>query len=135
MKFLLDTNICIFLIRNQFESIRSHIRSHRVGEIGVSAITEAELRFGADTSAQPTKNHAVLERFFLTLPVLAFDSACAREYGRIRAFLKKKGTPIGSLDMLIAAHALSEGMTVVTNNTREFKRVPGLPIADWTKGV
>lgn len=135
MKFLLDTNICIFLIRKQFESIRSHIRSHRVGEICVSAITEAELRFGADASAQSTKNHAVLERFFLTLPVLAFDSGCAREYGRIRAFLKKKGTPIGSLDMLIAAHALSEGMTVVTNNTREFKRVPRLPIADWTKGV
>ncbi len=133
MKFLLDTNICVFLIRNQFESIREHIRSHQVGEIGVSAITESELRFGADKSSDPAKNHAVLERFFLTLPVLAFDSGCAREYGRIRAFLEKKGTPIGSLDMLIAAHALGQGLTIVTNNTGEFKRVPGLRVVDWTK--
>lgn len=133
MKFLLDTNICVFLIRNQFERIRRHIRSHRVGEIGVSAITEAELRFGADKSFDPGKNHAVLERFFLTLPVLAFESGFAREYGRIRAILEKKGTPIGSLDTLIAAHALSEGLTVVTTNTREFKRVPGLRVVNWTK--
>ena len=114
MKFLLDTNICVFLIRNQSERVRDHIRRHRVGDIGVSAITESELRFGADKSSDPEKNHAVLERFFLTLPVLGFDSGCAREYGRIRAFLEKKGTPIGSLDTLIAAHALSGGMTVVT---------------------
>ena len=134
MKFLLDTNICVFLIRNQGERIRERIRSHRVGEIGVSAITESELRFGADKSSDPGKNHAVLERFFLTLPVLAFDSGCSREYGRIRTFLEKKGTPIGSLDTLIAAHALSRGMTVVSNNTREFKRVPGLRVEDWTKG-
>jgi tRNA(fMet)-specific endonuclease VapC len=133
VKFLLDTNICVFLIRNQFGSIREHIRSHRVGEIGVSAITESELRFGADKSSDPVKNHAVLERFFLTLPVLAFDSGCAREYGRIRTFLEKRGTPIGSLDMLIAAQALSEGLTIVTNNTGEFKRVPGLRVVDWTK--
>ena len=134
MKFLLDTNICVFLIRNQSERVRDHIRRRRVGDIGVSAITESELRFGADKSSDPEKNHAVLERFFLTLPVLAFDSGCAREYGRIRAFLEKKGTPIGSLDTLIAAHALSGEMTVVTNNTREFKRVPGLRVEDWTRG-
>lgn len=133
MKFLLDTNICVFLIRNQGERIREHIRSHRVGEIGISAITESELRFGADKSSDPGKNHAVLDRFFLTLPVLAFDSGCAREYGRIRTVLEKRGTPIGSLDTLIAAHALSEGLTIVTNNTGEFKRVPGLRVADWTK--
>ena len=133
MKFLLDTNICVFLIRNRFDQIREHIRSRRVGEIGVSAITESELRFGADKSSDPRKNHAVLERFFLTLPVLAFDSRCAREYGRIRAFLEMKRTPIGSLDTLIAAHAISGGMTVVTNNCREFKRVPGLQVVDWTK--
>jgi len=134
VKFLLDTNICVFLIRNQSERVRDHIRRRRVGDIGVSAITESELRFGADKSSDPEKNHAVLERFFLTLPVLAFDSGCAREYGRIRAFLEKKGTPIGSLDTLIAAHALSGEMTVVTNNTREFKRVPGLRVEDWTRG-
>ena len=134
MKFLLDTNICIFLIRNAGGRIREHIRSHRVGEVCVSAITESELRFGADKSSDPDTNHAVLDRFFLTLPVPAFDSACAREYGKIRAFLEKRGTPIGSLDTLIAAHALCVGLTVVTNNTREFKRVPGLLVEDWTKG-
>ena len=91
------------------------------------------MRFGADKSSDPAKNHAVLERFFLTLPVLALDSGCAREYGRVRAFLEKKGMAIGSLDTLIAAHALSAGLTVVTNNTREFKRVPGLRVVDWTK--
>ena len=115
MKFLLDTNICVFLIRNKGMRVHEHIRGHRVGEIGISAITECEL-------------------FFLTLPVLAFDSGCTREYGRIRAFLEKKGTPIGSLDMLIAAHALGMGLTLVTNNTREFSRVPRLRFEDWTKG-
>ncbi len=134
MKFLLDTNICVFLIRNASGRIREHIRSHQVGEVGVSAITESELRFEADKSSDPDTNHAVLDRVFLTLPVLAFDSACAREYGKIRAFLEKRGTPIGSLDTLIAAHAASSGLTVITNNTREFKRVPGLLVEDWTKG-
>ena len=133
MKFLLDTNICVFLIRKQRDSIRAHIQCHQVGEIGVSSITEAELRFGADKSSDPVKNHAILDRFFLTLPVLDFDSDCAREYGKIRAFLEKNGSPIGSLDTLIAAHALSAGLTVVTNNTREFQRMPGLSVVDWTQ--
>lgn len=133
MTFLLDTNICVFLIRNKSESLRAQIRSQPVGEIGVSAITESELRFGADKSSNPSNNHAVLDRFFLTLPVLAFDSGCSLYYGRVRAFLEKKGTPIGSLDTLIASHAMSAGLTLVTNNTREFKRVPGLRVVDWTK--
>ena len=133
MKFLLDTNICVFLIRKRSDSIRAHILRHQVGEIGVSSITEAELRFGADKSSDPVKNHAILDRFFLTLPVLDFDSDCAREYGKIREFLEKNGSPIGSLDTLIAAHALSAGLTVVTNNTREFQRMPGLSVVDWTQ--
>ena len=136
MKFLLDTNICVFLTRRSpgpHEAVGRHIERHRVGEIGVSAITESELRFGADKSSAPGKNHELLDRFFLTLPVLAFDSECAREYGRIRSFLESKGTPIGSLDTLIAAHALSAGLTVVTNNTREFQRVPELIVVDWTQ--
>ena len=133
MKFLLDTNICVFLIRKQSDAIRAHIQSHLVGEIGVSSITEAELRFGADKSSDPAKNHALLDRLFLTLPVMEFDSDCAREYGRIRAFLEKNVSPIGPLDTLIAAHALSAVLTVVTNNTREFQRVPGLSVVDWTQ--
>ena len=133
MKFLLDTNICVFLIRKQSDAIRAHIQSHQVGEIGVSSITVAELRFGADKSSNPTKNHALFDRFFLTLPVLDFDSDCAREFGIIRGFLEKNGSPIGSLDTLIAAHALRAVLTVVTNNTREFQRVPGLSGVDWTQ--
>ena len=133
MKFLLDTNICVFLIRKQSDSTRAHILRHRVGEIGISSITESELRFEADKSSDPARNHALLDRFLLTLPVLSFDSECAREYGKIRAFLEKNGSPIGSLDNLIAAHALSAGLTVVTNNTREFQGVPGLSVVDWTQ--
>ena len=133
MKYLLDTNICVFLIRRQSDAIREHLQRHQVGEIAISAITESELRFGADKSLDPAKNHAHLDRFLLTLPVLPFDSECAREYGRIRAFMEKNGTPIGSLDTLIAAHSLRAGLTIVTNNTREFQRVPGLSAVDWTQ--
>lgn len=133
MKILIDTNICVFLIRKQRDSIRDHLLRHQVGEIGISAITESELRFGADKSSDPARNHALLDRFLLTLPVLDFDSDCAREYGKIRSFLEKNGSPIGSLDTLIAAHALSAGLTLVTNNTREFQRVPGLSVVDWTQ--
>ena len=133
MKYLLDTNICIFLIRRQSDSVREHLQQHQVGDIAISAITESELRFGADKSSDPGKNNALLDRFLLTLPVLPFDSGCAREYGRLRAFLEKKGTPIGSLDTLIAAHSLCAGLTLVTNNTREFQRVPGLSVVDWTQ--
>ncbi len=101
-------------------------------EIGISSITLAELRYGANKSQFPQRNHLALDGFLLPLTVLALDSSVADEYGRIRAALERLGTAIGPLDTLIAAHALSLGLTLVTNNVGEFNRVSGLMIEDWT---
>jgi len=131
MTHLLDTCICVFLIRTKAETVRERFDSFQIGDLGVSAITSAELRFGADKSADPSKNHRQLDQFFLTLPILAFDEGASRHYGEIRAQLEKAGTPIGSLDLLIAAHGRSLDLTVVTHNQREFQRVPGLKVEDW----
>jgi tRNA(fMet)-specific endonuclease VapC len=132
MKFMLDTNACIFLIKKRSPEIISRIKKHSVGEIGISAITLAELRFGASKSLFVEKNHKALDDFILSLEVAFFDDKAASAYGDIRSYLEKAGTPIGSMDMLIGAHALSLGATVITNNLREFKRIKGLKVVDWT---
>jgi tRNA(fMet)-specific endonuclease VapC len=103
-----------------------------VGDLVVSSITEAELRFGADKSADPGKNHRQLDQFFLALPVLPFDRVAASDYGDIRVTLERAGTPIGPLDLLIAAHARALQLTLVTNNLKEFSRVPNLKVEDWS---
>ncbi len=133
MTHLLDTCICVFLIRgrSEAEELRQRIVGHEVGEMGISSITEAELRFGADKSAAPERNHRQLDRFLLALPVLPFGCDAARQYGTIRAALERSGTPIGPLDLLIAAHALAAGLVLVTHNVKEFARVPGLAVEDW----
>ena len=105
---------------------------YEVGEIGVSSVTAAELSYGAEKSAAVEQNREALSRFLLPLEVLAFRDEAAAAYGHVRAALEKAGTPIGPLDTLIAAHAVSLSVTLVTNNTREFSRVPGLEIEDWT---
>jgi tRNA(fMet)-specific endonuclease VapC len=133
VKFLLDTNLCVFLIRSPSVVLREHFQRHEVGEIGISAITVSELRLGAEKSSDPARNHALLDRFLLTLPVLDFDSECARECGRIRAFLEKEGIPLVAWETLIAAQALRAGLTIVTNVPEEFRRVPGLSVVDWTQ--
>jgi tRNA(fMet)-specific endonuclease VapC len=131
MKRLLDTYICIFLIRNKHPRFHEIFASYEIGELGISAVTESELRYGADKSQDPVRNHRQLNHFLLSLPVLPYDAECARHYGEIRSHLEKSGTPIGSMDLLIAAHARAEKLTLVTNNTKEFSRVPGLLIEDW----
>jgi len=98
----------------------------------VSSVTVSELEYRVAKSAATKKNQAALDKFLMPLEVIAYDETAARDYGAIRAQLEKKGTPIGSMDLMIAAHALSLGLTVVTNNVREFKRVLGLKIVDWT---
>jgi len=103
-----------------------------VGEIGVSVITVSELRYGVQKSARPQQNSRALEQFLLPLEIVDFSEEATKDYGRIRAALERQGTPIGPLDTLIAALAVSLGTTLVTNNTREFERVPGLRIEDWT---
>lgn len=131
MKMMLDTNICIYLIKQQPPTIIERFLSQPVGEIGISSVTAAELAYGASKSRYTSKNRHALEKFVAPLEVAAFDLAAAWSYGRIRGQLEAKGTPIGSMDMLIAAHALSLGVRLVSNNLREFRRVPGLRLENW----
>jgi tRNA(fMet)-specific endonuclease VapC len=130
--YLLDTNICIFVIKRKPPAVLARFQSHATDDIGLSSITLAELRYGADKSARPTQNHAALDSFLTPLTIAEFDAQAAAKYGKLRFELERQGTPIGSLDTLIAAHALSLGVAVVTNNTSEFGRVPGLRVEDWT---
>ena len=131
MKVLLDTNICIYLIRQRSPEVLRRFEEYEVGEIGVSAITVAELYFGARKSQRATQNARALEQFLLPLEIAEFSFEAAVVYGDIRATLEKRGTPVGPLDTLIAAHALSLEVTLVTNNTREFARVSNLTLDDW----
>ena len=132
MKYLLDTNICVFVIRKKSKHALQRLRQHPAGVVGISTITLAELRYGADKSQDPPKNHAALNAFLAPLEVVEFNAQAAGQYGSIRADLEKRGLPIGPLDTLIAAHAQSLGLTLVTNNLSEFNRVSGLAVEDWT---
>lgn len=131
MKLMLDTNTCIALIKRKPAHAIQKFSKYKIGDIGISAVTLAELRFGIAKSLHQAKNQAALDEFLLPLEIAPFDEAATVAYGALRATLEKKGTPIGALDTMIAAHALSLEVTLVTNNTREFKRVPKLEIADW----
>ncbi len=131
MSYMLDTNICIYLIKKQPEHVCNHFKSIRVGEICISSVTLAELMYGVEKSQHHEKNRVALEEFILPLDIMPFDDDSARQYGRIRSELQKKGTPIGALDMMIASHALRLNMTLVTNNVSEFSRVPHLNIENW----
>jgi tRNA(fMet)-specific endonuclease VapC len=131
LSHFLDTNTCIYLIRQRPAGALQRFEEFEVGEIGVSAITVSELRYGAEKSSRPEQNAQALERFLLPIEIMDFSAEAAKEYGRIRANLEKQGTPIGPLDTLIAAHVRSLDATLVTNNTREFERVQGLRLEDW----
>ena len=132
MRYMLDTNICIYLIKQKPEKVLRHFKAHSVGEIGISSITLAELRYGVERSQQVQKNRQALEEFVLPLEIAAFDEAAAEVYGSVRAGLEQAGMPVGSMDMLIGAHALSLGVTLVTNNLREFKKIKNLKVVDWS---
>ena len=131
MKFLLDTNICVALIRHRPDALIHRITSHAAGELGISSITLAELAHGVEKSARPEQNMSALEQFLLPLELADFDPKAALAYGKIRAQLERDGQIIGSMDLLIAAHAISLETTLVTNNVREFKRVTRLNVEDW----
>lgn len=131
MKILLDTDICIYAINRKRPEILSRVRDYRIGEVGISSITYAELRFGVENSARVEENLDRLERFLLPLEIVPFDAEAGRHYGRIRSELKRLGCPIGSNDLLIAAHALALDTTLVTNNVREFSRIDGLRVEQW----
>jgi tRNA(fMet)-specific endonuclease VapC len=131
MKLLLDTNICIYLIKKNPPLVLRRFDAYAAGTIGVSSITVAELEFGVQKSLYPSQNQEALEQFLLPLVILDFDHEAARSYGKIRALLENRGRVIGALDMLIAAHALSLNIPLATNNVREFSRVPGLKVINW----
>jgi len=105
----------------------------RIADVGISSITLSELEYGVAKSQKPQQNKLALAEFLAPIEILPYDDMAAEQYGEIRALLEKKGTPIGSLDMLIAAHALSLNSILVTNNESEFRRVPGLIVENWTK--
>ena len=132
MKYLLDTNICIYLINEKPKAVLERFERHLVHEFGISSITCAELQYGVAKSKQQAKNQAALNEFLLPLTILPFHRRKAVElYGRIRAFLEAEGKTIGPFDTLIAAHALSLALTIISNNTREFSRVPHLKCENW----
>lgn len=132
MKILLDTDICIYAINRKRPAVLTRIRDYRIGMVGISSITYAELRFGVENSGRVEENLDRLERFLLPLEIVPFDAEAGRQYGRLRTEIKRAGCPIGSNDLLIAAHALSLGVTLVTNNVREFTRISGLHIEQWS---
>ena len=131
MRYMLDTNICIYIIKNKPKKVIIELKRHKPSEICVSAITYAELTYGVEKSMAVEKNRLALALLFSNIEVLNFDIKAAIHYGKIRAYLEKQGTPIGPLDMMIVAHAMSLGYTVVTNNIKEFERVPDLKLENW----
>lgn len=131
MKYMLDTNICIYLIKKKPPNVLHRLQSLRVSNVCLSSITLAELEYGVAKSQRREQNLLALTEFLSPLDILPFDEAAAREYGFLRYELEKAGTPIGAMDMLIAAHALSTGSVLVTNNANEFRQVKGLPLENW----
>ncbi|MEI6516397.1 MAG: type II toxin-antitoxin system VapC family toxin [bacterium] len=131
MKYLLDTNICIYLIKQRPAPVLDHLQRCKPGDIGLSAITVSELEYGVCKSARPQENRLALAEFLAPLEVLMFDDHAAAKYGKIRAELERQGRPIGAMDLLIAAHALSRHLALVTNNEREFLRIPDLKVVNW----
>lgn len=127
---LLDTNICIYIINAKPAAVLQRFRDYRMGEIGICSVVAAELAYGVAKSGS-ARNRQALEMFLAPLMILPFDEAAIWAYGDLRSDLERRGQPIGALDTMIAAHALSQNATLVTNNLREFERVPGLQLENW----
>ena len=133
MKYMLDTNICIYTIKHKPPEVIKAFLCHEPDDMCISSITYGELMHGVEKSQAVERNRAAITVFLSAISILPFDSDVAEEYGAVRADLERKGTPIGPMDMLIAGHARSRGLILVTNNTREFFRVNELEVEDWTK--
>ena len=131
--YLLDTNICIYLIKRKPLSLWERVRALTVGEIGVSTITVAELQYGVEKSQFVERDQQALDEFLLALMIFPFEQDAAIHYGRLRVRLEKSSTPIGAHDMLIAGHALALGAVLVTNNEGEFTRIEGLHLENWVE--
>ena len=131
MRYMLDTNICIYVIKHKPETVFQKLQNTNPEDVCISSVTYAELVHGVEKSAAVEKNRLALSMLLANMEILDFDVDAADCYGKIRAVLEKKGTPRGPLDMMIAAHAQSLGYTVVTNNVKEFSRVSALRIENW----
>ena len=131
MIYLLDTDTCIYLLESKAPGIAAHLRRLSPDDVGTTAITAAELHYGVQHSSRASENLDRLETFLRFLPQLPFDASCAQHYGELKQALARRGTPIGPMNLLIAATALTHDATLVTNNAREFDRVPGLRTENW----
>lgn len=129
---LLDTNICIHIINARPPAVLQRFRQYRMGEVGLCSVVAAELAYGVAKSGS-ARNREALAMFLAPLTILPFDEAAVWSYGALRVELERRGTPIGALDTMIAAHALSQQALLVTHNTREFARVPGLQLDNWAQ--
>ena len=131
--YLIDTDIVIYCIKERPHTVLSKLKKKRTNDVYISSITIAELEFGVENSKFPERNRISLLEFLSIFTVLPFDDKDAQEYGKIKAGLKKKGRIIGPMDLLIASQAKSKGMILVTNNVREFGRIPDLEIENWSQ--
>ena len=131
--YLLDTNICIYLIKNKYEFQAEKVQSQPPYSIGISAISVAELEYGITKSKYPDKNRLALLEFLSSFELVPFTQQDAQAFGEIREYLRKKGTPIGPYDLQLAAQCLSRDLTLVTHNVKEFKRIPKLKFENWVE--
>ncbi len=131
VRYMFDTDTCIATIKDRPESIRRRLVELLEGEVGISSIVAAELWYGVSLSQRQKQNKAALKDFMEYVRILDWPYDASPVYGRVRSLLKKKGTPVGAMDLLIASHALWLNVTLVTNNTKEFSRIPGLKIENW----
>jgi tRNA(fMet)-specific endonuclease VapC len=131
MKYMLDTNICIYIIKKHPIHVLNNLKKRNISDVCLSTITLAELEYGVQKSEHKAQNSLALAEFLAPIEIMFFDENAAIEFGKIRAFLEKKGTLIGEYDLMIVAHALLLDLILVTNNSKEFKRVPGLTIENW----
>ncbi len=133
MRYLLDTNICIYIGKRKPARALSHLERLGPGDVGMSVVTYLELVYGAWKSQHREENLERIEQLEHLIPAQPLEASVARHFGRLRTELERRGSPLGAYDMLIAAHALSLGLTLVTNNVREFSRVAGLRLENWAK--
>ncbi len=131
MRYILDTNMCIYIIKKKPSQVLDRFRSFGVSDIGISTISLSELEYGVAKSARKEQNREALIEFLAPLEILPFDDKASRHYGEIRAHLEQKGVSIGAMDLLIGSHARSLMLPLVTNDTRAFKRIPGLQVENW----
>ncbi len=131
MKYMLDTNICIYIIKEKPKKVLDRFYTLNIGDVCISSVTLAELEYGAEKSDYTERNKLALAGFLSSIDILPFSDNAAAEYGKARACLERQGKVIGAYDLMIGAHAVSEDITLVTNNTKAFNRIEGLSIENW----